>query len=128
MEITYISDEKSTKSSDPNEICNILAEELKSILKEITSKDKKSEIYLNSEYGYVVKKTYKQNGKRILIKNSKNIVFLKNLPKDVCHVKYILHFYTSSLDRLCKIANKKNTVLTTSRLISVFPDLKHRKG
>ncbi|MCS7122696.1 MAG: hypothetical protein NZ908_01935 [Candidatus Micrarchaeota archaeon] len=127
MEITYISGDRQIKSSDLNEICDILSRELISILNEITSKTKVSKIYLNSKYGYIIKNTYKQEGRRILIKNSKNIIFLKNLPKDTRDVRYLLHFYTSSLDRLYRMCNKKNTILSTNELVSVFPDLKHRR-
>ncbi|MEM0356325.1 MAG: hypothetical protein QXV16_02575 [Candidatus Anstonellales archaeon] len=126
MEIIYTKDGQSIRSENPEEMCNILKQELATILRNITT-DQKTDYYINRKYGYIKDLEYKHEGRNLMILQQGKTVFVKNVSKHTSETKYILHFYTACIDNLCKRIGKRNDLLTTEHLIRIFPELKLRK-
>lgn len=114
------------RTGDVKEIYKLLEEETKQLIDQITSKKPQGRL-LSKKHGYLVKNNVDHEAKSIIIEENGKIIFLKHLPDRVTDVKYLLHFYASSLDKMANILGSKNNILTVKQLISVFPELKVRR-
>ncbi len=114
------------KVDNINNMYKLIADETIELIKSITSKNSKGKL-LSKKYGYLIKTNVEHGGKKIIIEYDGHIKFLKYLPERVTDVKYLLHFYATSLDKIASLIGEKNNVLTVKQVISVFPELKITK-
>lgn len=108
------------------EIYKLLSKETLEIINSITSKNSNQGPYL-SKYGFIIKENYEHDGKILTIKEQNKILFFMNLPSKSKDVKYVLNFYANVLDKLAKMSNKDNNILSTKQLLKTYPELKVRK-